>query len=191
MAKRSGGGSAGPRALIARLGATVSALPSEAEKREAQANLTALIEFLTDIRQKLQTLPSLEEVSEIKRAADVLEALFAKAERDPVLGSVLGMRRQPAVRRSRSPVTSEDQAKARTALETLRTLPSDEIRSNLLNPDRHSSNVLRAMAAEMGLRPTEKMGREALAQQIVTRIVNDRGYRALRGEDEAIPSDAA
>jgi len=190
MAKRRGGSSAGPRAFIARLGATVAALPTEAEKREAQENLAALIEFLTDMQQRLLALPSAEDMGGIRRAAEALEALFGKAERDPVLAGVLGLRRPPAARPSGPMVTSEDRAKAQVTLQAVRALPGDQIRSELLDQDRHSVNEVRAIAAEVGIRSTERLSRDALAQQISTRIVNDRGYRALRGDDEGTQEEA-
>jgi len=81
-------------------------------------------------------------------------------------------------------VTNEDRAKGRATLEAVRSLPGDEIRSELLAQDRHPVSELRAIALEMGIRPSQKLSRDSLVQQITTTIVNDRGYRALRGEHE-------
>jgi hypothetical protein len=97
MAKRSRSGQASTKAFITRLRETMGALPTEAEKRETEANLTALIGFLTEMQQKFQSLPSIDDMSEVRRAVEALQGLFERAEGDPVLAVALGLRKLPAV----------------------------------------------------------------------------------------------
>ena len=156
----------------------LESLPSDSEKREAEEALTRLIEFLTDVKARLKVLPSEEEVSTLQTAVRTLEETFAKAEGDPVLAGVLGVKRVGVKRRKSDGLVLEE---AKRAVEALESLPVEEIRSKL-GSDLYPLKTLRAIASVLGLKPMKGVGREALVHQVAMRIANVRGYERLRGD---------
>lgn len=159
----------------------LDALPSDSEKQEIEAALLKLIQFMNDLKARLQLLPSDEEMSSLRTAAQRLEQALVAAETDPVLAAVFGLAR-PQARRQRAKAPSEaDSAAAKTALEALQPLSIDEIRSKLQS-DSYPVATLRAIASLLGVRPTRGLKRDALAHQVAMRIANARGYERLRDE---------
>lgn len=172
------------KAFLTSLRKIVSALPTESEKQEIQASFAVLIEFLAVLRENFGTLPSAEDMSEVSQAIQKLEELFVKAETDPVLAGIVGLRRPSKPRRSKSTITEEETAKAKVALADLESLPIDEIRSRLQSRNLHSVSELRAIASVMGIKSIERLNRETLAHQISMKIANYRGYQRLSGQGE-------
>lgn len=169
------------KTFVAGLRNALRALPTESEKNEMQASCTALIEFLSELQKKLNALPSFEDMEGVRRTIEKVEDFLSKAETDPVLGAVVGLRRARVGRRSRPEVTEDESTRAKAALANLESLPIDEIEPKLANEDVYSVRELRAIASEMGIRSTKGLNRVGLAHQIATKIANYRGYQSLSG----------
>jgi hypothetical protein len=167
--------------FLSHLRGILDSLPSDAEKQEIDAALLKLIGFLSDVKARLELVPSAEEVSGLRVAAQRLEQALMSAESDPVLAGVFGLARPPARRRQSRAGGEEISEAGKAALEALQALSIDEIRSKLQS-DSYPMATLRSVASAVGLRPTKGLGREALAHQVAMRIANARGYERLRGE---------
>jgi hypothetical protein len=165
------------------LRALLDSLPSESERRQIDAQLQTLIDFLTDLRHRLSNIPSREDAAASRAAVDQLDALFAQAKSNPFLATALGVK-VTASRRKPAPVSSDDISRARSTLARLQTLTLHEIRATL-NP--MARIELQAVASALGIRGTQRATHESLVQQVATKITNTRGYRSLRdGADEQV-----
>jgi hypothetical protein len=165
------------------LRALLDSLPSESERRQIDAQLQTLIDFLTDLRHRLSNIPSREDAAASRAAVDQLDALFAQAKSNPFLATALGVK-VTASRRKPAPVSSDDISRARSTLARLQTLTLHEIRATL-NP--MARIELQAVASALGIRGTQRSTHESLVQQVATKITNTRGYRSLRdGADEQV-----
>lgn len=161
------------------LRALVESLPSESEKQHIAADLDLVIEFLTEIKKTVNSLPSQEGAAVVRSAADSLETQFSRARASAPLAAALGLR--PADRRPKSSRLAEaDFDRARMLLERLEKLPIDELRADLENTSATAPRDLHAIAALMGIGSTQRTSRDALAHQIASKIGNARGYETLR-----------
>ena len=173
------------RAFLGRLQATVQALPTDAEKREALEKIAALGDFLNALNASIEAMPTMESVGNISESMERLQELFAKVEANPVLAGLKPAPRPLKPRKDRVPVTEVERAAAKPDVELLRSLPAEEIRARLLDERIYSLARLRAIASALGIGTTEKLGRDSLAHQVTTKIANFRGYERLSGEGES------
>ncbi len=169
--------------LLSGLRDIISALPTEVEKQEIQTSFNILIEFLMNMQKNFGMLPSVEDTNEVSRAIQKLEELYVKAEANPTLASTMGLNRSPRIRRTKAKIMPEEITQAKTTLDNLEELPTDQIRSKLQS-ENYPLSELRAIASVMGIRSIEKLSRDALAHQITMKIANRRGYQILRGQPE-------
>jgi hypothetical protein len=140
-----------------------------------QAGLEALIQFLSELKTRLESIPTYQDAGAARTAVDGLTELFAEAKSNPMLGAAIGIK--PAAPRQRPPtITSEEIGRAKSAIARFESLPIDEIRTAL---DEMSVRDLQGVANAIGIR-TQRLGRETLAHQVATKITNTRGYRSLR-----------
>lgn len=164
--------------FIQRLAKLVESLPAADEQQKNAAALDDIIHFLMDMRERIAKIPTQEDVRSVRLALNELSALFAKAQSNPVLAAAVGLRAPPL--RSLTPVPStEDIDDAKRAIAQFEQLPIDQLRLAL---DAKSAGQLKAVAAQLGVRSSQRISREALAHQIATKITNTRGYRSLRKE---------
>src|SRR5574341_1244723 len=84
--------------FLERLRELLGALPSQSEKSEAASQFDALIAFLSELQQNLKRLPDLESTTDLRETIRRLEDAFARAESDPQLSAILGLR--PAAKRT-------------------------------------------------------------------------------------------
>lgn len=173
--------------FLERLRDLLGALPSETEKREAEAQFSSLIAFLTELKQNLHELPDRESAVGMREVVQRLEELFARAESDPNLAAVLGLRRATKKRPAPLPSTPQEIATAESAIVQLQALPVDDARSRLQNESVYPLTVLRTIAAGLRIRSAAKLSRESLVHQIAMKLANLRGYEHLRhrGEESA------
>ena len=174
--------------FLSRLHATVDSLPTEAEKREALQKIDALVDFLSTLSGALSALPTAESAGDAKRAIETLQSLMAKVEANPALVGLTAGNRPQRIRTGRRHVPMSDASTAKADLDKLQSLPTEEIRTKLLDEEGFSLSRLRGMASVLGISGTEKLPRESLAHQIVTKIGNYRGYQRLSGEGGDVQS---
>jgi len=161
------------------LSGLVESLPPESDKQRVAANLDLVIDFLSEIRKTVSSLPSQESATSVQSAIDGLNSLFARARASAPLAAALGL--QPSARKPKvAPLTEADSERARILLEKLEKLPIDDLRANLENTSTTSPRDLHAIAALMGIRSTQRSSRESLVHQIASKVANARGYETLR-----------
>jgi hypothetical protein len=159
-----------------RLGELVDALPSDADKQQAVSQLETLIRFLTDLKTRLEGIPSHQDAGAARAAVDKLRALFVEATSNPVLAAALGIKATEP-RQKQPTITSEEVERAKSAVTQFDSLPIDEIRTAL---ERMSVRELQSVANAIGVRATQRTARDTLVHQVATKIANTRGYRSLR-----------
>lgn len=185
MPTKTDGGFFKAQAFTQSLRTLLASLPSDAEKQQVSSQLDALIRFLTELRERLTSIPSQDDATAARAALDRLDAWFASAKGNPVVAAAVGVKPR-AVRAKPAPFSSDDAERARAAIARFDTLPIDELR-NALNG--MLPRELQSVASAMGIRTTRRSTHDALAQQIATKITNSRGYRSLRdGTDEPPPA---
>jgi hypothetical protein len=157
------------------LGELIDALPSGANKQQVVSQLEALIQFLSDLKTRLESIPTHQDAGAARTAVDKLTALFAEAKSNPVLGAAIGIK-VTGPRRRPPAITSDEVGAAKSAIARFESLPIDEIRTAL---DGMSVRDLQCVANALGIRTT-RAARETLVHQVATKITNTRGYRSLR-----------
>jgi|SRR5579872_1788663 len=182
----------GLRSFLSRLRDLAEALPSQADKEAAKAQIQQIVEFMAQVQSALDSMPSHEETEGIRRGIQQLENLRVRAKTNPVLAAALGMDIPKAPRSPQPPATSEERSRAEGLLRELRALSIDEMRRRLAAEDVVTSRELQEVAKLVGIKASRRMEREALIHHIVTKISNFRGYQELRGEPgEPTPGDPA
>ncbi|MGN8546461.1 hypothetical protein ACQPTN_17015 [Bradyrhizobium sp. 13971] len=179
--RKSGRGSFDADGFVKLLAQLVETLPSIDEQEKSAAALDAMIRYLTDVKERVASMPTRDDTKAMKLTLEDLSALFAKAKANPLLAAAIGIRTL-APRPSTSLPSSEEVENAKRSIAQFDELPIDEIRSALANKN---SVELKALATELGLRSTQRSSREGLCHQIATRITNTRGYRSLRDGDRS------
>jgi hypothetical protein len=162
----------------------VDSLPTAQEKREAADSLATLTRFLQDLAAQLHSIPASDESHYLVAAIDRLDSLFRKAQSDPVLARAVGL--EPPKRRPAKTHPQPDAKRIESSLAELRDLTIDQIRERSTSEDRYGLSDLRALASHMGVAVKSRSTRQTLANQIVTKLANIRGYRGLSaatGED--------
>lgn len=156
-------------------------LPTEAEKSTLRVQIDAILAFLSQMQKSIETLPSIEEVDGARKAVNVLDDLAVRAKSNPILAAALGLR-PPQRSRARSALLTQEESKnAESLLEQLRSMSIDEMNLRLGTEERTPTRELEAVASLLGIRPTQRVGRDGLIRQIVTKISNFRGYQELQG----------
>ncbi len=158
------------------LSTLIDSLPSETDKREVISQLETLSQFVTDLKSRVEAIPTQQDSASARAAIDKLALLFEQAKSSPVLGAALCVSSAPS-RSKETPLTPDEVERARTALEQFESLPLDEIRNAL---GKMSPRDLKAVASAIGIRTTQRTAHDALVHQVATKITNNRGYRSLR-----------
>jgi DNA-binding SARP family transcriptional activator len=156
-------------------------LPSESEKSALRREFQEVISFISQAQQALDALPSMEQTDTVRKAVNAFEELETKAKSSPLLAAALGIRPPRQARAKPTTSTHEESADAEALLRQLRSLPIDDMSKQLGDQELTSSKRLFAVASLLGIKPSRKQSRDALVQQIVTKISNFRGYEQLQG----------
>ena len=167
------------RRLLTNIRGLLQAMPSREEKEELESAITELASFFTEVQSLVAQLPAAEDYAQVNEALAHIEQLLERRNTSPLIRSLLGARRTPPAKPSLVPTENENQ-RAKAMVGELRSLPPDVIRQRLSNGQTHNIRLLLAISGELGLRIPSRPVRESLVQQIVTSIVNQRGYEALR-----------
>jgi hypothetical protein len=176
VAKKRSGAVFEAQKFVQSLSGLIDALPSDAGKQETILQLETLIQFLSDLKKRIESIPTSQDTASAHVALNHLATLFAQAKSNPVLGAAIGIK--ATVPRQRSPdLASEDVERANSAVTRLNSLPIDELRATL---DRMSQRELQGVAGVIGVRASQRTARDTLVHQIATKITNRRGYRSLR-----------
>lgn len=169
------------KAFASRLRALTEGLPTDAEKAALRGHFEEMISFLSQAQKALDSLPTSDEASGVRRAIEAFEQLEMRAKSNPILSAALGLSPPRTVRQKPSGLTQDEQARVQALLTELRTLSIDDMIARLGNDRSFGTRDLEAIASLIGIRPNRRTGREILVQQIVTKISNYRGYQELQG----------
>ena len=192
MGTRSENRHTGLRTFLGNLRDLTGALPSQAEKETAKAQLQEIIDFMTQMQNALSSVPSREDTENIRHAIERLDDLRMRAKTNPVLAAALGIVATKVSRPTQPAVTPEERSKADALLRNLKDLPIDEMRRRLQSEGTVTSRELQEVAKLVGIKGSRRMEREALVHQIVSKISNFRGYQELRGDSgDPTPGDPA
>ncbi len=173
------------KTFIANLQKALNTLPSEAEKKEIQSNLASIIEYFSELRRWSDAMPTIEDMNEVKLALEKMTEMSMKAQANPMLASAFGMHIPSSSRVKKEPFTDKENEDAKLAVSVLESLSAEELRSKLYDENLYSIRKLQSIAFVLGVRSTQKLSRESVANLIETKIINYRGYKILRGQADA------
>ncbi len=159
----------------------IDSLPSEEEKAELIAVLRDARAFLAEVETLVEAFPTVESSADLAQSVSRLDVLANSAVNDAHLRKLMGLR-SPQSGHSK-PVNGAEDAKDRAAaLERTLNDSSDSSVPDLLERSGEPMAVLTELAAALGLRTRSKERKADLIKRISTHVVNQRGYRLLRGE---------
>jgi hypothetical protein len=189
MGTRSEKGYTGLKNFLDNLRDLTEALPSQVEKETARAQFQEIVEFIVQMENAVNSLPSREEAEGVRHAIQHLDDLRLRAKTNVALAAALGIAIPKMSRATQRPVTPEERNSAESLLRDLRALSIDEMRRRLESEDGVTSRELQEVAKLVGVKASRRLEREALVHQIVTKISNFRGYQELRGDSGGPPPD--
>ena len=186
MTKNSAG-SAGRKLdrFLSDLSSLIDTFPSQETKSRLDHELGVLIGFLKEFRERLQTLPTTEDMDGVESAIEMVKDQLRIAESDPVLSRVMGLLPDNGASRraQQKPLTKEEREEARAAAATIKEMGSEGIRLKLADRRKYKNAMLRQIGNELGLHFSSKSTRSSMIDQIVKKMANLRGYRSLRYGD--------
>jgi hypothetical protein len=166
------------RNLLSGLRSLTESLPSEEERTKITSSLAELSAYLDRVQRDVLALPAREDVQSLVDTVNKLDHLLVQAETNPIVARALGLEKA-ATPRTRPATPQVDNQKVEALLKSFESKTIDQIREALRDDGVCSTSELRALADAVGLRTQARMGRDALAQKLITQISNARGYRSL------------
>jgi hypothetical protein len=161
------------RGLLRAIRNAVESLPTEEEIKLGVQAIDELTGFLQTLRSQIVSQPTAERREDVERAIRVLETFLSSTRGPFMVGAPRGQR----------PRVSDREVDVGAVRHTLESLPLDEIRVRLQDPSVYSTDLLRRLARELGLRLDSKLTRTDLADAILKRgFANPRAYEGLRGQ---------
>jgi hypothetical protein len=158
----------------------LGALPSESQKQEINNAFTELINFLRDLQNIFQVIPSAEEQAQLGQLLPKLEEFYASVEKVPLIAASVGARSESSKRASGPKPAKREGIDAKRVLAGLTNLPADEIRFRLESRT-YSKPDLQNLAAELGIKPDSKDSKIGMADKIANAIENQRMRDSLAG----------
>jgi hypothetical protein len=144
----------------------IDLLPSDSDRQQVVSQLETLIQFLSSVKTRLESIPTKQDAEPAHVAVEKLQSLFAEAQSNPVLGAALGIK-ATAPRQRPAAVAPEEVERAKLAIARFESLPIDQLRVAL---DGKNVRDLQVIAHELGITTTKRTAREALAHQVATKI---------------------
>lgn len=171
------------RSLLSGLRSLTESLPTEKERATISSSIAELSAYLDRVQRDVLALPTTEDVQSLIVTVDKLDNLLGQAETNPIVAHALGLEKNK-VPRTRAATPPVDNQKVEALLKSFESKTIDQIRDALRDDEVCSTSELRALADNVGLRTQARMGRDALAQKLLTHIANARGYRSLSESSE-------
>src|SRR5262249_47638657 len=128
------------------LGELIEALPSEASKQHITLQLETLIQFLGNLKSRLESIPTQRDSEAARMAVDRLQSLFTEVKSNPMLGAAFGIK-ATVPRQKALTITPEEIENAKLAITRFGSQPTDQIRSSL---DGMSLRDLKVLAGAIG-----------------------------------------
>ncbi len=144
--------------------------------------MNELIGFLESARRSLETLPTRDELGSLRESIETMNFLFERATNSPAISAALGLELPRSSRARTSSLPA--QPPAVEELDQFKRMTIDQIRDVLNNDSQYTVSRLYQLARALGARVTSRSGREALANQILTKVTTMRGYQQLGATPE-------
>ena len=171
-------------ALFKGLRILLASLPTELEKRELLQTLKETQDFLDELQSLVEAIPTMESSGDLSAGLSRLDILGDRARENTALRRLLGLRGSTGTR-SNSRTTHENTAVRANELEQELTQLENSAVITRLENSKEPLAVLREVAKHLGMRTRGKERKLDLAKRIAIHVVNQRGYRKLRGENLA------
>ena len=154
-------------------------LPSEEEKAELISALMEAQKLIEELRAIAEATPTVESSAELSAGLSRLSLLADRANGDPKMRRLLGLRSPAAPKPARFPASEDVEARAKALEEELNVMATDDVVDSLERSNEPVA-VLAALACRLGMRVGSKGRKSQLAKRIATYIANQRSYDLLR-----------
>lgn len=168
----------------------LTSLPTEEEKSELILTLRDTRTFIEEIEELVEAFPTIESSRGLSEGLARLEVLAGISDRESRLKRMMGFQVSSKSKVKGDNGTGDVVARAENLKERLKTAKNDGL-LEVLDSSKEPVSVLTQLANSMGLRTRSKERKADLMKRIVTHIVNQRGYRMLRGGDIGSEIDIA
>ncbi len=139
--------------FLSKMSELVDTLPSQETKSRLDKELEVLIEFLTDFRNRLKTLPTDQDANAVASTIELIKDYVRVAESDPVLSRVLGLSGNGTSRKSpHKPLTEQGRKEAQSIAEVLKELSPEDVERKLADKRKYKVPMLKQIGKELGLR---------------------------------------
>jgi hypothetical protein len=157
----------------------LASLPTNEDRAAAAASLDDLLTYLRELREKLASFPTREEMTSVSDAITRCRDLFDADHGSSILASMFTA--SPPRARAGSRLQVSDPERIEQLLRSLQDLTVDQLRERLISDRSISQKDLFGIARSLQLRPPAKTSRVTLAHQVTTALSNRRGYDHLSG----------
>lgn len=168
--------------LMKGLRTLLASLPSEEEKAQLIQTLRDTRDFLEELRLLLEAFPTTDSSQGLGQSISRLDILADRAARNAPLRRLMGLK-GPQKPKSKNGAKGEDVSFRAAKLEEALVAAESSDVAALLERSGEPLSVLMVVGASLGLRIRSKERKVELTQRISAHIVNQRAYRALRGDD--------
>lgn len=166
--------------FLSKMSELVDTLPSQETKFRLDKELGVLIEFLTDFRDRLKTLPTDQDANDVALTIEMIKDYVRVAESDPMLSRVLGLSENGTSRKSPKPLTEQNCKEAESVAKALKELSPENVERMLSDKRKYNVPMLKQVGKELGLSIPSKSSRLSIMEKIVKKTANLRGYSHLR-----------
>ncbi len=173
--------------FLSKLSDLVESLPSQETKDKTDAELNTLINFLSEFRERMNNVPTIEEAKEISSTIERLIIFVKLADSDPFLSRSLGLSSAKIGGQSkRRAITDSERCKAKEIAEQIRGLSPQELDKKFSDKSIYKIIFLKQIASEMGIRVDSRATRASIIRMMSKKLSNIQGYEYLRsGKTEA------
>ncbi len=163
--------------FVVRLKTVTEALPSSTEREEIRQNIQELINFLQTLNEAVADIPTVEDAQQLRHSLENLERRV-QASKGAKLFKLLDTRTRLST--GRAGAASVNLEEGHKDLENLSKLDLDALKQTVKDENQYPVKRLRGILAALGLHVSSKKIRSELADLVVTKISNYRGYESLR-----------
>ena len=167
--------------FLSKMSELIDTLPSQETKSRLDKELGVLIEFLTDFRNRLKTVPTDQDANDFTSTIELIKDYVRVAESDPMLSRVLGLSGNGASRKPpHKPLTEQNRKEAESIAEVLKELSPEDVERRLSDKRKYNVPMLKQIGKELGITIPSKSSRLSITEKIVKKTANMRGYSHLR-----------
>ena len=173
--------------FLSKLSDLVESLPTQEAKDKTDEELNTVINFLSEFRERMKNVPTIEETKEMSSTIERLITLVKLADSDPFLSRSLGLSSAKINGQSKNQsLTGAERSKAKEIAEQIRGLSPQEFDKEFADKSKYKIIFLKQIASEMGVRVDSRATRASIVRMMSKKLSNIQGYEYLRsGKIEA------